>query len=163
MKTFPQFSSEDYDLTLLVWVADRYGYARRAVRNEDGKRKWEYAHHIVCMRAFGRKADASRVVVCDHIDSDRLNNTRENLRLTTPRENTLNCVKIRSAHCITRHRKLGKWQVQFRRKYIGVYTDRSAAEAVVSSLKRKEIETRLETMPAREAMIIAFGRDGRAA
>lgn len=52
-----------------------------------GKGKTIYLHHLI----LGLPGDKQLVV--DHIDRDPLNNTRDNLRVVTRRENTLNSYK----------------------------------------------------------------------
>lgn len=67
----------------------------------------------------------------DHIDGDKLNNRRSNLRAATVSQNGANrkAPKGKAYKGITRH-KSGKWQVIVKRKYVGLFeTEQEAAHA----------------------------------
>lgn len=64
--------------SLLKWHIDKKGYARRA--GEDGK--WCFLHKLLI--------DCSPGMMRDHIDCNRLNNQRNNLRIVTPQQNVWN-------------------------------------------------------------------------
>lgn len=77
VSAYAQVSTEDYDyLAMLRWSVSGSGYARRCVvRN--GKQVADLMHHLVLER-MGLVRMAG--MIADHIDRDRLNNTRDNLR-----------------------------------------------------------------------------------
>jgi len=66
----------------------------------------------------------------DHIDGDGLNNSRSNLRLVTPGENTVNTLilpkGISGFKGVTQSRS-GRWRSRFRRHVIGTFTSPVAA------------------------------------
>jgi hypothetical protein len=143
-KLTPVFSEEDSDLHRLNWRSDRCGYARTWVNGN----VCMFAHHMVCIRAFGRRPDWSKREVTDHIDRNKLNNRRDNLRITTVRDNTIhaNAVMRRKNHDfsmggITKHKKSGKWQVTLFQKYIGLCDDiESARRLLADSIAAKQEE-----------------------
>lgn len=71
---------EDRELSLVDWFANRFGYAYR------GHRKQIYLHREVAARAGLNLLGAE----IDHIDGDRTNNCRSNLRAVTHAQNCLN-------------------------------------------------------------------------
>lgn len=70
-------------------------------------------------------------VVVDHIDHDRLNNCRSNLRLCSPRENNRNRMPNRGASSrfkgVTWHPTLSKWMARISTTYIGLFEDEEDA------------------------------------
>lgn len=84
------FSEEDADFRLLKWGIDRHGYARRTINSKLLPPVRVFAHHLVLERSCGRRPDWSLREVCDHIDRNKLNNRRENLRIVSVTENARN-------------------------------------------------------------------------
>lgn len=83
-----------------TWYVDSKGYAKRDIQVA-GRKYPRKLHRLV--------ADAPDGVIVDHINGDKLDNRRENLRLVTPRQN-----------CLNRSANKG-------RKYKGVYKNHKAA------------------------------------
>ena len=84
------FSTEDLDLNLIKWYNNGTGYACRH-RRGDGKSWIEFAHRIVMERKIGRPTDWKLLKeTCDHINHDRLDNRRENLRVLSIGDNARN-------------------------------------------------------------------------
>lgn len=76
---------EDFEyLSQFKWQY-HYGYARRAVKNINNP---IIMHRIILERKLGRKLTSSELT--DHKDRSRLNNTRDNLRVATRRQNNIN-------------------------------------------------------------------------
>jgi hypothetical protein len=76
---------EDFDeLSKCKWRSDRCGYARRHQTLEDGRRITQHMHRMIMGLQYGDK----RYV--DHIDGNRLNNQRSNLRLCSFAQNMMN-------------------------------------------------------------------------
>ena len=71
--------SDIYLLNDVTWFESEYGYARAYVNG-----KYVFFHNQV----LGR--DTSLLFVCDHIDGNRLNNQKTNLRVVTRAQNAIN-------------------------------------------------------------------------
>lgn len=80
-------SDEDYDeLSRFKWRFHN-GYAARTI-HADGVTRLEYMHRVVLSRMY---SDLPLIWQADHINpSEKLNNTRENLRIAVPSENQWN-------------------------------------------------------------------------
>lgn len=132
------FSPEDADLALKTWRFDKWGYARRNHRRKPLNPIAIRAHHDVCLRAFGRRPDYSKGEVCDHINRNKLDNRRENLRIVSVSENNWNKERKCEFKYTTRH-KCGKYQAQFslngRTVYVGLFS--TPEEAVAARTKAK--------------------------
>ena len=76
---------EDADLALLNWYCAN-GYAVR--RTPGDSRKFERMHRVILERKLGRKLRPGEEV--DHINGDKTDNRRENLRLATNAQNCAN-------------------------------------------------------------------------
>lgn len=80
-------SDEDYDyLNQWKWCVNGGGYATRSYRADGRKRYWRM-HRIVVERTMDGPIPEG--LFPDHIDGDRLNNQRENLRLVTSSQNSM--------------------------------------------------------------------------
>lgn len=148
-----RFSHLDADLTRRKWNLDHSGYARTSVRIKGsggmkGRQVALRAHRMVMERIIGRPLIESDIV--DHINFDRLDNRRENLRLVTPQQNAQhrrphNAAGIRG---VTRTRH-GRWQagVNHNGKYHYCGTFATIAEAgAASARKRAELKFCSEEM-----------------
>lgn len=102
-----------------------YGYEQIAL-TKNSKKKYYQVHQLVAMAFLNHKPCGHKIVV-DHIDFDRTNNTLQNLRLTTQRENT-NKKHLKSSSKYTGvywDKKSDKWRSMIRingkLKYLGLY------------------------------------------
>lgn len=133
-------SAEDYEfLAAMTWKL-RKGYARTSLR-ANGERIYPVMHRMVYERMTGRPAPSS--VQVDHINGDRLDNRRENLRPVDNQRNQQNTKPnstwrgkpVRSPYKgVFWHHKGQKWEAKIgvngRSRYLGLYaTEEEAARA----------------------------------
>ena len=113
---------EDYHrFGLLVWHADKDGYARRNVKDVHGINHAVYLHRLIVGALSGQKVD--------HVNRCKWDNSRINLRIVTSSENSQNypIPKTNTSGFVGVVRlKAGKWQAQIRagknkRLYLGVF------------------------------------------
>lgn len=135
-----KFSPEDVDLSSLSWhVMTIQGYAVRWSPMVKGKRKFIKAHRLVLARILGRELTPADVT--DHINGDRLDNRRDNIRLTTKLGNAQNKDHHPYRGTVF-HKETGKWvsQVSVKNKttYLGIFSTREEA-AECSRKKREEL------------------------
>lgn len=129
-----RFSKEDADLFLVRWEVGKNGYAY-LTKITAGKRMREYAHAVVALRKWGRKGkrDMSRVV--EHRDRDRLNCTRDNLRLVPQIVNVHNRALYEKPFGVTWNKHRRKWRTRVavagKVYYLGNYFDKVEAQKVV--------------------------------
>lgn len=137
----PFFSPEDADLASWKWHYTNQGYAQWATKRK-GKMIHRNAHRIVMERILGRDTQGSEWV--DHINRNRLDNRRENLRVVSPLVNGQN--KACANDGVTWFKPSGKWRARimfrYREIHIGMFDEKAdALEAV--RLKREEIAKEL--------------------
>ncbi len=122
--------AEDFDrVTALTWGLDHRGYVTRSRRGEGGMK----LHRFV----LGLNPGDPMV---DHRDGDKLNNRKENLRLSTPVENGANLAEVNNRgksryRGVTWHASSGKWRAEARvnRKSVSLglhATEEDALEAL---------------------------------
>lgn len=89
-------SNEDYDfLSQWKWCYGKRGYATRTNKKT---KKHDSIHRLVMERIIGRKLNSNEI--CDHINRNRLDNRRSNLRLVTLTENNINRKKLEGCSSI---------------------------------------------------------------
>ena len=76
----------DADLARLLWCCNSDGYAVRATPGDNGKLIW--MHRVILARILRRELRPGEYV--DHINGDKTDNRRENLRLATSSQNCAN-------------------------------------------------------------------------
>jgi len=67
------------------WMCSAHGYAIRAYKDDRDRWRFIQMHRIIM--------DAQPGQLVDHIDGDRLNNVRANLRIVTPSQNAWNSAR----------------------------------------------------------------------
>ena len=109
------------------WNIGTRGYAKRLVA-VDGKRVDVFLHRVV--------ANAKPKEIVDHINRNKLDNRRENLRVVSSLVNCLNrnpnATKLSKYKGVTK--KDNGWQVYVNGKYIGYY--KSELEAAIAYDKK---------------------------
>lgn len=82
-------SSEDYEfLSQFKWYRSPWGYAVRIPSRKLGKRKHIFMHRAIMERVLGGPIPEGYET--DHINMDKLDNQRVNLRLATGSQNRMN-------------------------------------------------------------------------
>lgn len=131
---------EDYELLMKSnWHEKDNGYASRGLR-VNGKLKYLLMHRIIMMPPDG--------MVVDHLDNNKLNNQKSNLRVCTQQENT--CRKRRAWD--DKNPFLGVWRTKYGRfavhisnkrvrLYLGTFVDPEEAARIYD---KKSIELRKE-------------------
>lgn len=134
----------DADLSALAWHASclERPYAARNIYS-GGKGTTVYLHKVILERVYGSVSVAG--MRGDHINGDRLDNRRSNLRLATHAENTRNALRRRDNTSgykgVSYSALVGKWRayvnVDGQQQFLGCFdTAESAHEAYVSAAQQ---------------------------
>lgn len=137
---------EDYDtLNAYFWALGTDGYARRHEANGKGRRRRIAMHRQILGLTTGDPRES------DHINGDRLDNRRKNLRIVTRAENNQN---VRHRPGLSGHRNVywhaasGLWRVQLRHAYVcisgGYFKDVDDAIAAATALRREHMPFAVE-------------------
>ena len=108
---------EDYENLLKYKWRINKGYARTSIKIY-GKWKSKTMHRIIM--------DVSNKFQVDHIDNNRLNNQKNNLRIVTQQQNNMN--RIKGKNCSSKYKGVSKakdrntWRaaIRFNKKYIHI-------------------------------------------
>ena len=130
--------AEDYgELRKFDWYYTHHYYAAtNEIIDDSGKRKPSVMHRKIMKAAKG--------LIIDHINRDRLDNRKANLRIATQNQNA--CNKETRPHTskyrgVSFHKALRKWQVYInhlnKRIYLGVYADEVEAAKVYDEAAKK--------------------------
>lgn len=107
---------EDYQmLSAFDWRKHDGGYAIQGLRNT-------YMHRMVMLPDPGQQVD--------HINGDRLDNRKRNLRSCTAEQNAAN----KSAAGVIWHHGAGKWQARIHSKKNGVTTTKTFSDRIEAQL-----------------------------
>jgi hypothetical protein len=116
------------------------GYAKRDGR-KDGKR-----YHVLMHRFIAGLTEPGCKIHVDHINGNRLDNRRENLRVVTPSQNHQNrpaITKRGTYRGVTWSKKHGKWvaraTINYKTKHLGVFEDQEEAARVVTEWRRQHM------------------------
>lgn len=120
------FYMDEEDLHLLgkwKWHIDGRGYVRRCTSSK-GKDVEIHIHKLIMKPRIGQ--------IVDHINGDKLDNTRKNLRLCSVTENLRNRRKqgkLSSSKYkgVTFHKQANRWQVYVQGKYCGLFPSEKMA------------------------------------
>lgn len=123
----------DADLAEVKWFATAYGYAARNKPRPQKGVVW--IHRIILSRIIGRELRSDEYA--DHINGDKLNNTRANLRIAACVENQRNSRKPKHNTSgfkgVTWHKGHRKWKAQIsienKSRHIGYFDTREKAHA----------------------------------
>lgn len=140
---FALVDPEDYEvLSRHKWQFDSLGYARRTQRISGN---WRTKNKKVKLFLMHRSIlQAPEGMHIDHINGDRLDNRKCNLRVCTQMQNAQN-VRVATAKnpfigaCL--HKPTGKWQAQIRLwgkiTYLGLFDSQQEASNVYKEAARK--------------------------
>jgi hypothetical protein len=118
------------ELSKWTWYRDVHGYVRRNIhQTKDGKRR------TITLKMHRVVLGAKPGQIVDHVNRDRLDNRRSNLRIATPHQNFEN---NKNGHFlgvpwVTFHRQAGKFQVVVKGKYLGLFATLKEAAQVASA------------------------------
>lgn len=133
-------SEVDIDLTILKWYYD-VKYAKRSLNPG-----CEFLHRVIAERNINRTLTEFEFV--DHINLNKLDNTRQNLRVVNRSQNGANRNILSNNKSgfkgVSFHKKTGKWQADIasgilhQKQYIGLFnTPEEAAKAYDIEAKKK--------------------------
>ena len=112
---------------------NKNGYYRTNVRLSNGKRMTKYLHQLIL-------GDAPDGMVVDHINRDKNDNRRANLRFVTVQQNGQNQglrkTSLSGFRGVSFHRPMKKWRARCGGKYLGCYLTKEEAAAVAKAARR---------------------------
>ncbi|MEZ7525913.1 HNH endonuclease [Burkholderia vietnamiensis] len=123
---------EDFDLVSAhKWSLNGSRYPRSYVWNKERRHSDVIYMHRLLMGLHGPRGD----LIVDHIDGNKLNNTRSNLRLCTYSQNNSNRGKSPNNTSgykgVYFHKQMQKWQAQImvneKNVYLGLFDDPAVA------------------------------------
>jgi hypothetical protein len=129
IRAYALVDDDDYDyLMQWKWHLSSSGYARRSEKI-DGK-----MHRFMMHRVINNTPDG---FISDHIDRDKLNNTRKNIRSCSYSENNVNRRKWGKSskyHGVCFYKRNGMWKckLQINKKIIRLGTYATEAEAAIA-------------------------------
>ena len=114
-------SKEDYEiLSQYKWHKNPTGYAHSTFNNKNNR-----MHRYIMIEIL--KNNINSKIPIDHIDNNRLNNKRENLRIVTYSENTRNRTKLQNTSSeyigVCWHKQYNKWisYIKYNKKQYNSY------------------------------------------
>lgn len=126
-----KISKEDCPLISHKWQLDPYGYPKRSPVLEErraGVPSTYMLHREVMSRFLGRPLEHHEII--DHINGDKLDARRENLRIATMSENMRNCRKSQNKSSV--YKGVG-WDKTNNRWQAHIYKDRQLIKIAISN------------------------------
>ncbi len=126
----------------LRWCLSSKGYAARALARIDGRPQGQVTlHRVILGLSPGDGLD------CDHINRDRVDCRRANLRIATNAENSqnlgLHAANTSGVRGVSWHAQRGKWQASARlngrKRFLGYFATLADAEAVVVAWRQEHM------------------------
>lgn len=99
---YAEVDTADYELVSNYTWHMRDGYAVTKAKLPDGRRATLQMHRLIT-------GTTDPFVIVDHIDRNRLNNTRSNLREFTPKQNANNMATNRRLKAFGEERTMAEW------------------------------------------------------
>ena len=119
--------ASDYEaLSKYRWQVSPSGYVVRTTNRASGREAYR-VHRVVIGANPGE--------IVDHLNGDKLDNRRGNLRICTSSENSLNRKKAKN-YCYTK----GRYEVYWKRKKYGTYDTEEEAKRAVQLVKSGGLE-----------------------
>lgn len=109
------------------WINNGNGYYKRYGDYKNGKQENIYLHREI--------TQAPPNMVVDHIDGNKKNNTRANLRICTQSENLKNSKSRGKGYFFDKGK--GKWRVMLKGKHIAYCTTEGEAIELVRGLRKE--------------------------
>lgn len=136
--TFVVVDREDYPyLSQFNWFVDRKGYALRSLPRNGGQ--------SLKVRLHRELIGAKKGEIVDHINRDKLDNRKSNLRIVTPSQSCMNQGLRKDNQCgyrgVSYRKDSGKWRawinIDHKRTHLGSYTtaDEAALAYNVAAMK----------------------------
>jgi len=131
---------EDYEYLVSVgrWCYASSGYAAHYFTNAEGQRRTLWMHRLVMARRIGQPTP--RGITVDHINRDRLDNRRENLRLATYSEqqsnkglNKNNSTGLKGVTHVSPDQFEARIKINRRRIYLGRHATAEAAAEIFAA------------------------------
>ncbi len=133
----PIFSPEDADLAALHWSKMTVGYSMRGEPRPS--RKKYMAHRVVLSRMLGRPL--RRGEYADHINGDRMDNRRTNLRVVNAKQSVQNRFHgkkyVGTSWDSSRNKWVAQIMVDYKKIHVGRYDDREVAYDAVKKARDK--------------------------
>ena len=118
-----------YDLSHQTWMIDDDGYAKTNLKKK-------LITKLVTMTHYIMKTDK----IVDHIDGNRVNNKKENLRIVTLHQNNMNKTKTNNTTSkyigVYWDKNRNKWAVRIKEKFIGRF------DTEIQAAKERDIATK---------------------
>lgn len=106
---------EDSDLLRLTWHITKPGYIARGNKTDEGY-KTQFIHRVILERSVGRALGSDEFT--DHINGNRLDNRRSNLRVVNKLQNCRNAGRYKNNTSgykgVGWDKKVNKWRARIR-------------------------------------------------